>query len=76
MNNKYNLTIPQKSILLMEQYYSNTNINNICGTASIKESVDFNNLEKELIKVLSNRRIHIFVQYIYNFCIQHLRYTF
>ena len=23
MNNKYNLTIPQKSILLMEQYYSN-----------------------------------------------------
>ena len=46
MNNKYNLTIPQKSILLMEQYYSNTNINNICGTASIKESVDFNNLEK------------------------------
>lgn len=54
MNNKYNLTIPQKSILLMEQYYSNTNINNICGTASIKESVDFNNLEKAVNIVLKN----------------------
>ena len=47
MENKlYNLTMPQKSILLTEQYYSNTNINNICGTAIIKEKIDFKILEK------------------------------
>lgn len=44
----YNLSNPQKSILLTEQYYANTNINNICGTAIINEKLDFNLLEKAL----------------------------
>lgn len=44
----YNLTMPQNSILLTEKYYSNTNINNICGTAIIKEKIDFTILEKAI----------------------------
>ena len=31
----YDLTNPQKSIYLTEQYYSNTSINNILGTAVV-----------------------------------------
>ena len=56
MNKKYNLTTPQKSIYLIEQYYSNTNINNICGTAVIEQKInliripywDFDNIEQIL----------------------------
>ena len=55
MKNKlYNLTIPQKSILLTEQYYSNTNINNICGTAIINAEIDFNILEQALNLLVKN----------------------
>ena len=55
MKNKlYDLTIPQKSILLTEQYYSNTNINNICGTAILKTKVDFTILEKALNLLVQN----------------------
>lgn len=48
MNKKYNLTTPQKSIYLIEQYYSNTNINNICGTAVIEQKINFEILEKAI----------------------------
>ena len=55
MKNKlYNLTMPQKAILLTERYYSNTNINNICGTAIIKEKVNFTILEKALNLLVQN----------------------
>ena len=53
-NNLYNLTMPQKSILLTEQYYSNTNINNICGTAIINTEIDFKILEQALNLLVKN----------------------
>ena len=34
MENLYELTNPQKSIWLTEQYYKGTSVNNICGTAN------------------------------------------
>ena len=46
INKIYDLSNPQKSIYLTEQYYSNTTINNICGTAIISEKIDFTILEK------------------------------
>ena len=36
-NEYYNLTAPQKSIWLTEQYYKSTNVNNVCGTFYSKE---------------------------------------
>ena len=36
-----NLTNSQKSIWVTEQYYKESSINNICGTAIIDEQVDF-----------------------------------
>lgn len=44
--NLYNLTAPQKSILLTEEYYKGTSINNICGTAIIEDKIDFDLLKK------------------------------
>jgi len=49
----YNLTNPQKSIWLTEQFYNGTCINNICGTMLIKNKVDFPKLKQA---------IHTFVQ--------------
>ncbi len=37
----YSLTNPQKSIYLTEEYYNNTNINNIAGIMKINDVVDF-----------------------------------
>ena len=42
------LTAPQKSIWLTEQFFSNTNINNICGTAIVYELLDFEILKKAI----------------------------
>lgn len=42
----YNLTNPQKSIWMTEQFYSNTNINNIVGYLKIDKNADFNALNK------------------------------
>ena len=44
----YELTAPQKSIWLTEQYYKNTNINNVCGTFYSDEILDFKILKKAL----------------------------
>ena len=44
----YELTAPQKSIWLTEQYYKNTNINNVCGTFYSDEILDFEILKKAL----------------------------
>lgn len=46
--NLYNLTNPQKSIWLTEQYYPNSNINNVCGVMSISQAIDFDALKKAI----------------------------
>lgn len=54
MENKlYSLTNPQKSILLTEEFYKGSNINNICGTAIIDDVLDFD---------LLNKAMHIFIK--------------
>ena len=44
----YDLTNPQKSIWLTEQFYSDSCVNNICGTTTINELVDFEKLKQAL----------------------------
>ena len=64
MEKKYNLTYPEQSIYLTEQFYKNTNVNNICGTAIIDSKLDFEALKKAInYVVLKNDsfRIH-FIQ--------------
>lgn len=46
--NTYDLTNPQKSIWLTEEFYAGTNINNVSGNIIIHEKVDFDLLEKAL----------------------------
>ena len=46
--NIYNLTTPQNSILLTEQYYAGSNINNIGGSIFFEEKLDFDLLEKAI----------------------------
>lgn len=50
--NIYELTNPQKSIWVTEQFYKGTSINNICGVAEIKEFVDFDLLKKAITHVM------------------------
>lgn len=50
----YNLTAPQKSILLTEQYFKGSCVNNVCGTAIIDEKIDFDLLEKAVNLVVKN----------------------
>lgn len=52
-NEMFELTTPQKSIWMMEQFYKGTNINNICATLTINMDVDMEKL---------NKAINIFVQ--------------
>ena len=47
----YELTNPQKSIWLTEQFYNGFSLNNICGTALIKEVTNFNLLKESIIAV-------------------------
>ena len=53
----FELTNPQKSIWLTEQYYKGSSINNICGTAVINEKVDFPVLERAILEVLNNNEV-------------------
>ena len=53
-NELLELTGPQKSIYFTEQFFSDTSINNICGTLYIKERVDFKLLEKALNIFIQN----------------------
>lgn len=50
----YDLASPQKSIWLTEQYYYGTNINNICGTAIIKNTLNFDILKKAINIVIQS----------------------
>lgn len=53
----FDLTAPQKSIWLTEQYFTNTNMNNICGTAIVSELLDFNNLNAAINLVIKKNDI-------------------
>lgn len=53
-NKMYELTAPQKSIWLTEQYFENTSINNICGSVLIKQDVDLNILNKAINVFVEN----------------------
>lgn len=53
-NEFYGLTNPQKSILLTEEFYKGTNINNICGTAIIDNVLDFDLLKKAMYIFINN----------------------
>ena len=44
-NNFHELTTPQKNIWDMEQFYSNTSLNNICGSVFIHQKIDFDRLK-------------------------------
>ena len=53
----YDLTAPQKSIWLTEQYYTNSNVNNICGTAIVSEILDLNLLKKAISNIIEKNDI-------------------
>ena len=56
----YDLTAPQKSIWLTEQYYKNTNINNVCGTFMSLVPLDFSGFEQAIkLFVKSNESFRI-----------------
>lgn len=61
----YDLTNPQKSIWLTEQFYKDTTIGNISGTLMIKEKVNFELLEKAINKFIERNdslRLKIIVE--------------
>lgn len=58
----YNLTNPQKSIWLTEQFHKDTCIGNICGTLEIKEKINTSYLQKAIyafIKKNDSIRMHL-----------------
>ncbi len=74
--NLYSLTNQQMSIYLIEEYSSNTNLNNICGNLIIKEPIDFDCLKKSLNLFVKNNdapRLRIVMhkgvpmQYVHNY---------
>ncbi|MCI9039033.1 MAG: amino acid adenylation domain-containing protein [Clostridia bacterium] len=63
--NSYELTNPQKSIWLTEQYNSHTNLNNISGYLHIQEKVDFKALDmalNEYIRVNESTRMQLTIE--------------
>ena len=50
----FELTNPQKSIWMIEQFYNGTNINNICATVTINKDVDIEKLNKAINKMVQN----------------------
>ncbi|MCI8482443.1 MAG: amino acid adenylation domain-containing protein [Clostridia bacterium] len=59
----YDLTAPQQSILLTEQYFKGANINHICGSAFIHETIDFGILKKAvnlLVQYNDSLRIRLY----------------
>ncbi len=47
----YDLSNPQLSIWATEQFYSGTNVNNICGTVLISDTLNANILKQAIINV-------------------------
>ena len=61
----YDLTNPQKSIWLTEQFYKGTAINNICGNLIIRENVDFDKFETAInlfVKTNESFRLKFFIE--------------
>ena len=61
----YELTNPQKSIWLTEEFYKGTAINNICGNLIIREKVDFEKFKKAInlfVKTNQSFRLKFFVE--------------
>ena len=52
--NKYELTNPQKSIWVTEEFYKGTSIENIAGTTTIEGKVDFGKLEEAINLFVKN----------------------
>ena len=52
----FELTNPQKSIWVMEQFYKGTNINNICATLTINKEVDIEKLNKAINIFIKNNK--------------------
>ena len=50
----YDLTNPQKSIWLTEQFYQGTCVNNLCGTVAIDQVVDFDMLKKAIYQFVKD----------------------
>lgn len=62
MMNLYELTNPQKSIWLTEQFYKGTAVNNVCGTVLINDTVCFDKLIEAInifIRDNDSLRIHV-----------------
>lgn len=56
MNNKYELTYPQQSIWITEQFYNGSSINHICGSAIFNTTLDFKLLEESIKFVVSTHQ--------------------
>ena len=56
MSQKYELTYPQKSIWITEQFYNGFSINHICGTATFHKKLDFKLLEKAIQIIVSQHQ--------------------
>lgn len=56
MSQKYELTYPQKSIWITEQFYNGSSINHICGTATFHKKLDFKLLEKAIQIIVSQHQ--------------------
>ena len=54
MNKYYELSAPQKAIWFTEQYYKNTNVNNVCGTFFSNENLNFDLFKKAINIFLQN----------------------
>ena len=54
MENLYELTNPQKSIWLTEQYYKGSSVNNICGTVKFNFKTNFEILSEAINLVIQN----------------------
>jgi len=50
----YDLTNPQKSIWLTEQFYQDSCVNNLCGTVAIDQVVDFDILKKAIYQFVKD----------------------
>ena len=76
MSKLYDLTYPQKSILLTEQFYQNTPVNNICGTVIINAKLDFSVFKKamnyvveknESFRIRLSQKKNVIQQYVSDF---------
>ena len=58
---KYDLTGPQRNIYLLENFYSGSSLNNICGTCIIHSVLNFDLLKKAIVMLIQNNdglRLH------------------